>query len=246
MLRKSLPIGLAVAALFATSLVILLIYNSYVDRASRSFEQSMTARIPENYFLVKFTVPTPHRHVGPAAVLVSAWDEENVETSLGVLPAALFSDVSHIARHIPPNSAVIHPYLARRYDISEGDVITATIDGEEHTLTIARIYTDYSLTQGYDFGERLLIYAGSELEKYHNILYQGLSKDPRVARSQLIATYGRHYITERADELKAGATGVQRRLNALNSAKLSLVLFIAVAFLTAKMMAFLENRFYAT
>jgi len=242
MFGKQWLVQIALVTLIATAVSVLIIYGAYINRESTSVASSVLSVVAEGQYLVKtpptIELPDPTRMY--SASLLAAWHESAVPSSLGELPCVFMIEGSSLRAISTRGTALFSKKLAERFGLAEGDMVFFRQAGKDIKLS-AIIYSDTEITFGYNFGDRVLVFT-DDPPAPTRFLYRHTSGNANSVRLQL---RGLHPSGEIQDSSFAHSSGIELVRNTyagMARAKFSLVVFITVAFLTAKILSFMDNR----
>lgn len=240
---KAWVVQVTLVVLFASAIMIMMIYSAYVSRESMSISATVQSRIPQGYFLA--TVPSAKKVSGlPKSgyiSLVAAWRDEIASTNLGRLPCVFLADDPSLTSFAPPGSAAVHRDLAAKLRIEIGDKITILSSNREINVNVIEIYDNTLVALGYGFGERVLVFTG-EAEDSTSFFYQQTHSSDYLARYHINQAHPDCQLEDSSSDQGVGVLLVQSKYSEMLRAQISLITFIALGFLTAKMLSFLDGR----
>jgi len=251
MIKKSWGVQLAVILLIASGVAVLSIYASYMVREAKDINTRVKNNTPAGFYVVN--EPQPRLNVDVNAHpnardyrFVGSWHYDNTPTSLGTLPITYldltYGDISWAPR---TGVAAIHSNLADRLGISVGDLITLNRQSGPVSVEVTDVYTQTPFYHGIDFGEAIVVRTG-DVEQNTHFLYTKTGGF-RVSDSQVMNSlklwHTRNSVVFPAHEDNSfGNLVVQSNYSVISQARLTLLMFICLAFLTAKLLGYLDNR----
>lgn len=242
-LRKAWVVQVALVILFASSVVIFILYSAYVARESSSVNTSIEGGIPAGLFVVRTPVPEniPDLSRTSDEALITVWWEGEAKSSLGSIACAFVTEHPAITSLASPGSAVVPKRLAEKFGLAVGDVITIREDNRETPLRVLEIHDGTPLGLNFDFGGRVLVFTGAT-QQSTAFLYRQVHSDRNRVLFQLRSMHPGSVIEDSASSQSAARALVKNNYAGIIQAQTSLVLFITLAFLTAKMLSFLDGR----
>lgn len=250
MIKKSWGVQLAVTLLLATGVAVLVIYASYMEREVGVMNKRIKNITPPGFFLATEAQPQLNRDVNAQPFVrtfrfLASWYQANTPTNLGNLPIT-YVDLTYGDRSFAPvpGVAAVHSRLANRLGLSVGDTITLSKAGGPFSVEVTHIFEETPFDFGVDFGESIVVRTG-EAQRNKYFLY-ARTAGSQITDSQIISSINfqaRHTNVVAAHEQNAmGKLMVQSNYAVISQAKLTLLLFLCLAFLTAKLLGYLDNR----
>lgn len=241
-LRKTWVVQVALVILFACTIVIFMFYSAYTARERSSVSRSIEGGVPSGLFLAKSAVPesVPTTWGGDVA-LIAIWQERTVPSNIGRIPCALFTEDPSIASLAQPGSAIVPRRLAERLDIRIDDTITLLDNNREVQLRVHEIHDGSPFGLDYDFGDRVLVFTG-EAQKGTSFLYKEVARRQYPSVYYVKELHPDSQIVDSASDQSTARNLVKNNYAGVTQAQVSLVLFITLAFLTAKVLSFLDSR----
>ena len=236
--RKTAAIQLALAVLFTSAITMFLIYSSYIARENMLAGVRVADRIPAGHFLVE-TV-TLEAATAPL-ILVGGWQQASLGSNMGELPSILIGSDNPFSKIAPAGTIVVHETVAQRLGLKVGSQVTLLDQGRPIDVQVHHIYNDSSLTQGFDFGDKLLVFTGA-MQKNSHYLYKNTSSNMLWGSNSLARFHPKSTITDSTSDVSLGLLVSKSTAAVASQSKMSLVFFVAVAFLTAKVLGFMDNR----
>ncbi|HSL93918.1 MAG TPA: ABC transporter permease [Bacillota bacterium] len=248
--KKGWVVQIALTLLLASAVALFAIYNAYIARESQVMVGRMKNTNPPGYFLVSEEAPRLNLPLssgnGRMFTFVASWFEAVTPINLGDLPITYLDlNLGNLGFAPQANTAAVHENVARRLGLSEGDVLVLYPAGETLRVQVTDIYTDKPFRSEVHFGEGIVVRTGAAQLNSHFLYRQvpGITTREAIVRSALVGIHSRGS-TLRAmheDDPMAGQF-VESSYNVIVQAKMTLLLFLAMAFLTAKLLAYMDNR----
>ena len=231
--------------LLASAITVLAIYGSYIEREKGYMSRRIEDIMPPGSYLVKDD-PKMNPKAGVYVSLVAGWRKETVPTNYGDLPITFldFSGTTHSALPlIPPGSASFHSAVASRYGIEEGDLLMIPWGGRIYELVVKDVASELTM-DGTGLGGRNILVSTGEQQMNTRFLYRKRFEHVSEATIIRAITYDhmRGVITTSVGGATVGSAMVNANYNAITQSKLILVIFLSIAFLTAKLLGYLESR----
>lgn len=244
-LRKVWIVQTTVIILFAAAVVALMLYSSYLARESARMVNRVESRIPNGFLLVDVTIPEDLPRLEAyhlaAVSLTAAWRDSLAQTNLGSLPCTLFANTLPIHTLVVPGTAAIHANLARKLNVQIGDLMTLHEGGRQYEVNVVNIYEVSPFSFGFSFGERLLVYTGEE-QKNTSFLYEQGRFEKTVAINYLKRLHPLAEVQDNQTEQSLGGMIVNSSYRGVTQLQIALVMFITLAFLTSRMLSFMDGR----
>lgn len=239
--KKTAAIQLALAVLFASAVTIFLVYSSYISRENMLAGARTISRIPAGHILVQTNTVQAALPSTPQILLIGGWNESLLNSNVGELACALVGSEGSLGALAPKGTILIPKNLARRYNLSAGDEVALYQQGRPFIVNVHGVYNSTSDTQGYDFGNKVIVFTGTT-SKYEYVLHQNASNNMQNALNTLKRTYLSATVIQSYDDVTLGTLVAKSSAAVVAQSKMSLVFFVAVAFLTAKVLGFMDNR----
>lgn len=244
--KKRWLVQYAVTLVIASVITVFAVYGAFINRESGTMTTRIENRVPENFFRVRQDHFSENRFSDPARtmyVLIAGWRNETVRTNVGDLPAALL-DLRHGDANITkPGVAALSEATAKRLGLSIGDTLTLYRPEGPLELRMTDAFEDTVLGSGLDFAERVLIYTG-EVQENNNFLYKRNSVG--YSDIDIMSSIARHHADAHVWPAHhpdpTGSSMVVSNYSGIKQAKGTLILFVCLAFLTAKLMGFTDSR----
>ncbi|MDP3058948.1 MAG: hypothetical protein Q8N36_05780 [bacterium] len=241
MFKKTWVVQLSVALLLASSVGLLTIYNVFLNNEGQAVNLRLESRIPAGLYLVSVPTPTTKPSSLDASIAYYAgWKNDIYASNLGDLPIAVVDlDASMRNRFPNANVAAIPRTLATKYNLRVGD--TFTLLTPAHTeVKVVEIFKGTVFNMGIDMGERIVVFLGPGRTVDHLVF--GSSRPRNWVRDNLGRTFPSGLIEDSVSDNAVSGQIIGATYSLLSQARISLVMFIAMAFLTIKLMAFMEGR----
>lgn len=236
--RKTATIQIALAVLFASAITVFLIYSSYIANENMLAGVRVVERIPAGHFLVE--TATLEAAAAPLP-LVGSWQQASLGSNVGELPCVLIGSDSPFSIIAPAGTVIVHQSMAHRLGLEAGSQVTLYHNGRPVNMQVFQVYNDSSLTKGYDFGDKALVFTGAVQKSSHH-LYRNNSSNVQWGINTLARFHPNATITDSTSDVSLGAIVAKSTAAVASQSKMSLVFFVAVAFLTAKVLGFMDNR----
>jgi hypothetical protein len=247
--KKGLVVQVALTVLLASAVALLAIYNSYIARETRNMNGRIVNQNPQGFYLV--TDAGTQRNFDPPGgtlarpyELVASWYHEVTPSNFGNLPINYIElTYGYLALAPEPNVAAMHDNVARRLGISVGDEIVLSRKGRTAAVRVVDIYDSTPFNFGVDFGEGILVRTGEPQDNKHFLYKQhAWGRDAQI-RSSLAAIHTRGSVIKLLNEDDPmGELMVRANYNVVTQAKVTLLLFLTLAFLTAKFLSYMDTR----
>ncbi|MBS3950034.1 MAG: hypothetical protein KGZ53_05165 [Peptococcaceae bacterium] len=242
--KKQWVIQMAVVLLLVSAIVVLALYGAYLNRQQELLAVRIQAQMPSGYMLAKTasllsTEPAlpPYRGMRePPITLVASWRREVLPSSLGSVLFSLLSEGFIPTFTLTQDTVAIPQGLAESFSLSVGEDITIKLGAEERRLKITHVH------DGLVFGDSLV--ALTAISGGRNaFLY---SEDPAELRSDLIR-YAHRVFPQGALEDVESTTALAQEIVGANyapaaKARVELMGFVTIAYLSSSLLAFLERR----
>ena len=251
MLKKSKGVQMAVVLLLASGVAVLSIYASYMEREAKDMDQRIKNGTPPGYFLVEETKLMRNKQLPSASpfggyfCLLASWYHAPTLTNLGNMNIT-YVDVNNVdlKMTLATKGAAVHSELAQRLGLSLGDILTLSRPGGPLIVDVVDIFEARPFDQDFDFGESIVVNTGEEQSNKYFLYAKGAVQ--RSDEQTLMAISRRHTRNSTiapAHELGLmGKLMVQSNYAVISQAKLTLLFFLCLAFLTAKLLGYLDNR----
>ena len=251
MLRKGWVVQVALTALLASAVALFAVYNAYIAREAQVMAGRMQNINPAGYFLVTEQAPRPNEPLsagnGRMFSFVASWLHAVTPSNLGDLPVT-YLDLTLGDFGFAPEagSAAIHENVARRLGINLGDEITLyPRGGTPLAVRVTDVYSARPFRSAVHFGETIVVRTGAAQQNSHFLYWQipGTTTREAIVRSALAGIHSRGSAVRAMNESDPMASQfVESGYNIIVQARMTLVFFLAIAFLTAKLLAYLDNR----
>lgn len=250
LIRKGWLVQVALIALLASAVALFSIYSSFLARESSTMSGRLDLKNPDGYYLVTSAAPQENISLGANQGmhfnLVASWHTEEVPSNLGNLPITFFDTSNGSVGFVREKDVVaVHSSIAARFGLSEGDEIILFRDGERLPLRVSQVFETSPFATGINLGEGIFAHTG-EARKNQTFLYRQTSFGARFdsqARASLSALHGRGSIIRTLNEAEPmGTQLVRSNYGVISQGKVTLVMFLALAFLTAKLLSYMDIR----
>jgi len=252
-IKKAWVVETAVALLLATAVAILALYGVYLERESGSMSSRIGSFDSTGYILATEADPmlNPDMSTKPGMSntydFLVGWYEDTVPSNIGSLSVA-YVDYAFGSKPPRAGEVAIHRNVAQAFGLSNGDYISLYPQGRELRFTVGDIFTNTGFDSGIDIGEGILVHTG-EVQKNTHFLYKRTPGYLNMSDSAVVATIAGNWHS-RADarvELASTANSLGKLLvrssfAVLSQARFTLMAFLCLAFLTAKLLSFMDNR----
>lgn len=244
--RKSWQVQLAISVLLTSAIVIFALYGAYIERQSILLGVRLSIPLPEGIYLVEVrqpqagpNPPIPFRgYRSPPVEYLGGWSLTSVSTSLGEVPAAVLDEEAARYLSLPQGSVLLPRALAEARGASVGDSVLLRLGNHAFTAQVAGLHEDPLL------GNRMVTEAvGALLPDQSVFIYTPVpgERPEDVARymsrlypGETVSTHTRGQALARGIIASSYSPG--------NRARLELMSFITLAFLSAALFSFLERR----
>jgi hypothetical protein len=125
--------------------------------------------------------------------------------------------------------------------LSKGDIITIRHENLETQLKVYDIHDGSPFGLGFSFGDRVLVFT-SQVQQSTAFLYQQVTNDRSRALHHIRLLHPASQIVDSASDQSTARNLVKNNYAGVTQAQVSLVLFVTLAFLTAKVLSFLDSR----
>lgn len=249
--KKGWLVQITLTLLLASAVALFAIYNAYIARESQVMVGRMQNTNPPGYFLVTDDVPRANEPLSGSnsrmVTFVAGWFEAVTPSNLGDLPVTYLDlTLGNLGMAPEANSAAVHENVARRLGISLGDELILYPRGAASvSVRVTDVYSDRPFRSEVDFGESIVVRTGAAQRNSHFLYRQipGITTREAIIRSALAGIHSRGSSIRLMNEDDPMASQfVQSSYNVIVQAKMTLVLFLAMAFLTAKLLAYMDNR----
>ena len=241
--KKQWVVQMAVVLLLVSAIVVLALYGAYLNRQQDFLAVRLKAHMPEGFMLARTemmsTEPAlpPYRGLRePPLTLVTSWRREVLPSSLGNVLFSLLSEGFTPRFTLTQDTAAIPQGLAEGLSLAVGDDITITLGAEERTLTIAHVH------DGLIFGDSLVALTAMSGGR-NTFLY---SEDPLEQRADLIRYANRVFPAGSLEDVNTTSALAKEIVGAnyapAATARMELIGFITIAYLSTSLLAFLERR----
>jgi hypothetical protein len=247
--KKGLVVQVALTLLLASAVTIFAIYNSYIARESTDMSRRIKNTNPEGFYLVTDSSNQTNdnlvtRSFNRFYFFVASWYDAVTPSNYGHLPIT-YIDATHGTLRLDVNVAAMHKSVAERLGLQVGDAIILYPQGKPITVQVVDVYGTTPYNSGIDFGESVLVHTG-EVQRNKHFLYQqipgGLTRDTQI-RSSLSALHSRGSVVRALHEDDPmGGMMVRSTYKVITQARLTLLLFLALAYLTAKLLSYMDTR----
>lgn len=257
--KRAWVVQAAMVLLIASGVAVLAIYGAYMEREASALNDRVKTS-PEGssgttaggLFYVTDPVASPNRDLTVASFpltfqFVAGWYNEVVPTTKGDLPV-YFLDLTHGQSTLTLGSKVvaIHANIAHRLGLSVGDVLTIFGSGGEIRVRVSDVFSETPFYSGLDFGEGIVVFTGQAQDNTH-FLYRRTSSYQTTGDAQLKNAISQWHsrgssVSQFNEGSMMGDVLVKSNYAVISQARYTLLLFVGLAFLTAKLLGYLDNR----
>ena len=248
--KKGWVVQVALTILLASAVALFAIYNAYIARESNVMSGRMKNVNPAGYYLVTDNSLPQNRSgfssQGRIVTFVASWFEAVTPSNYGHLPIT-YLDLTNGNLGLAPqtNAAAVHENIAARLGLSKGDELLLYRGGDTLRVIVTDVYSEKPFSSEIDFGESILVRTGERQENKYFLYRQipgGAARDAQ-ARAALAGLHGRGSAIRSLEEADPMASlFVGSSYNVIVQAKLTLLVFLALAFLTAKLLSYMDSR----
>lgn len=248
--KQGFVVQVALTVLLASAIALFAIYNSYIARETSAMNRRIENKAnPQGFYLIAEAKTRPNTDTTTRDSLrlytfVAAWYKAVTPSNLGHLPIT-YIDTTNGTLHLDDNVAAIHESVAHRLGLRLGDELTLYRQDTPLTVKIIEVFPATPFDLGIDLGEAVLVHTGESEENLH-FLYQqtgiGALNISRTKASVLALHSPGSTITSFYDADPMGAMIVRSNYNVVAQAKFSLLLLLTLAFLTAKLLSYMDIR----
>jgi len=240
---KSWRIQVAITCLFAVSVALLIIYGTYLQREVTLLEVRMEGELQDNFIRVELNTSQSgpsklRRYRGPGPVPVQylgSWQTGVVNTSHGRLPVAMVTQDEGLNLGITSAEVLIPQTLATLHNLALGDKLVIITAGEYTQFTIAQVH------DGTLYGQRLVIWDKNAAVS-NVFLFRHESNALSAAVAYLRRTYAEGVFAYSGSTRSAAQEVIDAVYSPGIRARLGVILFISLAFLTVTLFSFLAKR----
>lgn len=242
--KKQWIVQMAVVLLLVSAIVVLALYGAYLNRQQDLLAVRLQAHMPPGYMLAKMpsllsaepALP-PYRGLRePPITLVASWRREVLPSSLGSVLFSLLSEGFTPAFTLTENTVAIPQGLADSFSLAVGGDIIIKLGAEDRLLKIAHVH------DGLVFGDSLVAFTAISGGR-NAFLY---SEDPAELRADIIRYANRVFSQGALEDVNTTSALAQEIVGAnyapAAKARVELIGFITIAYLSTSLLAFLERR----
>lgn len=243
MFRKSWLVQAALIIVLASAVTVLMIYGAYIKREGADLAANIESRITD-WGTILAVAPEPENSPNASGMyyvsLLASWSESVVQSNVGDIPCAFFNTDPSIHSLGMPGTAYVPLKIALKLGIASGDEISLRQAGVVNSL-VAEVYESSFFGLGYDFGDRLLVFTGLP-EQSTSFLYRRTSNTVDAAKRNIKQLHPNSQMIDDSIDQDMGSSLINNNYAGVTQAQMSLVIFITIAFLTAKVLSFLDGR----
>ena len=248
--KKGFVVQIALTVLLTAAVALFAVYNSYIageiNAVSGRIENNTTTT---GLYRVIDSATQANKNLSTNASLsryylfIAAWYDTVTPSSVGHLPIT-YLDTTHGTLRLGAGVAAIHQNIAARLGVTVGDGITLYIQNQATDIKVTDVYSTTPFNSGIDFGESILVHTGEAQQNKH-FLYQdnyGRMTRNTQARGSLTSIHSRGSVMRALGNDPMGAMIVRSNYVTVTQSKFILLLFVALAFLTAKLLSYMDTR----
>jgi hypothetical protein len=242
--KKGWPVQLAVALLLASAVTVFALYGAYLDRQSALLGVRIESAVPEGVLLVISgesqhgpNPPMPYRGSRPAPVEYSlGWQNRTLDTSIGSVKVAVLDRTDNPFLQFGVGEVAVPRSLALTRGLEPGDTVLVHNGGGFNAYSVSSVH-DEPL-----FRDSLVLYMGPNEQQTHFLYAPQASERPEDVLRYMRRLYPGASILDVHSSNVLARNIIAANYSPGAKARVELISFVTLAFLSASLLAFLERR----